>query len=261
MCPRHEDRERLEQEIRGSAYQELLQELQRHHLFFHQFRTWGEVIAFMRGGTSRDPGKDRVLRPIFQSHAEDADPRWRTILMAIFWPGLVSIHFKKRFWDRDPDERWQNIVWTFIQVLCRIDVKRRPARLTQKVYNDTVHHLYDEYRRIWHRTKRTTSIEREDLQALSDKEVFEAFAGKVDCCVNFAGLALREQMETEIRRLREHMEAGRISDADFLLLVGTKVYGTSLSDYARGVGMDYQVAKKRRQRAEATIKRFEEGIR
>jgi len=64
-----------------------------------------------------------------------------------------------------------------------------------------------------------------------------------------------------VERLREHMEAGRISDADFLLLVGTKVYGNSLADYAREVGIDYQVAKKRRQRAEARIKRFEEGIR
>ena len=60
----------------------------------------------------------------------------------------------------------------------------------------------------------------------------------------------------EIQRLREHMEAGRISEADFLLLVGTRVYGKSVADYARETGLDYQVAKKRRQRAEAVISRF-----
>jgi hypothetical protein len=31
----------------------------------------------MREGTSDDPRKDQVLRPILQSHAGDMDPRWR----------------------------------------------------------------------------------------------------------------------------------------------------------------------------------------
>ena len=61
----------------------------------------------------------------------------------------------------------------------------------------------------------------------------------------------------EIKRLRAHMDAGRITEADFLLLVGTRVYGRSVANYARETGLGYQVAKKRRQRAEATIGRFE----
>src|SRR4030067_3105602 len=132
MRSRHEDRERLEQEIRGRAYQPILQHLQQQHPFFRRFHTWDKVIAFMRDGTSQDPRKDMILRPIFQSHAEDADPRLRTILLVIFWPGLESIHWKKRSWDRDPDERWQAIVWTFLQVVCRVDVKQPPDRLVAK---------------------------------------------------------------------------------------------------------------------------------
>ena len=77
----------------------------------------------MRSGTSKDPRKDEVLRPILPAHAEDEDPRWRTILLAIFWPGLESIHFRKTRLGSDPDERWQTIVWTFLQVFCRIDVE------------------------------------------------------------------------------------------------------------------------------------------
>jgi len=61
----------------------------------------------------------------------------------------------------------------------------------------------------------------------------------------------------EIKRLKEHMQAGRITEADFFLLVGTRVYGRSIAHYARAVGLNYQVAKKRRQRAEAAIRRFE----
>jgi hypothetical protein len=247
MRPRDEDRERLEQDLQASAYQALLRKLQREHLFFRSFRTWADVIAFMRNGTSTDPRKDEVLRPIFATHAEDEDPRWRAVLLAIFWPGLESIHFQKRGWDADPDECWQNITWTFLQVLCRIDVKRRPDRLVQKVYNDTVHHLHDEYRRTWKRANREFTAEPEEIDAL---------AGGTEG-IDTAGIELREAQEIEINRLREHLEANRITEADFLLLIGTRVYGKSVAEYAREAGLDYQVAKKRRQRAEAVIRRFE----
>lgn len=229
----------------------MLRMLHRRAPFLRQFGTWADVIAFMRAGSSQDPRKDEVLRPIFETHGEDNDPRWRAVLMAIFWPGLESIHFQKRGWDQSPDERWQNIVWTFLQVLCRIDVKRRPDRLVQKVFNDTIHHLHDEYRRIWRRMNRESTMDAEGIEALTGE------TGGVDT----SEIELREVQEIEIERLRKHLEAGRISEGDFLLLVGTRVYGKSVADYAREVGVDYQLAKKRRQRAEAVIRRFEEESR
>ena len=245
---RDRDRERLERQLESSEYQELLRRLQKKEPFLRQFKTWADELAFMRSGTSRDPRKDEILRPVFRAHGGDQDPRWRAILLAIFWPGLESIHFRKRGWDADPDERWQNITWTFLQVLCRVDVKRRPDRLVQKVYNDTIHHLHDEYRRVWDRAKREFTAEPEEIDAL---------IGGVDG-VDTAGIELREAQEIEVNRLREHLEHGRITEPDFLLLVGTRVYGQSVADYARETGLDYQVAKKRRQRAEAAIRRFEE---
>ncbi len=247
MRSERKDREQLEQELQGSAYQALLNQLQRTHPFFRHFRSWADVIAFMRDGTSTDPRKDDILRPIFEAHAQDGDPRWRTILLVIFWPGLESLHFQKRGWDPDPDERWQNMIWTFLQVLCRIDVRRRPDRLVQKVYNDTVHRLHDEYRRVWKCA---------DREVTAGPQEIEALAGGAEG-IDTSGIELREAQEKEIERLRQHREAGRITEADFLLLVGTRVYGQSVADYARGAGLDYQVVKKRRQRAEAVIRRFE----
>jgi len=245
------DRAQLEQEIETSGYQMLLRNLHRRNSFLRQFASWADVIAFMRSGTTKDLRKDEVLRPILTAHAEDKDPRWRTLLLAIFWLGLESIHFQRRGWDSDDDDRWQTIVWTFLKIIHRLDVKRRPARLFQKILNDTVQHYYDEIKKVWPRSSH---------EVLAGPEEIESFAGGT-YDIGIAIFEFREEKGPEIRRLREHMEAGRISDADFLLLVGTKVYGASLSDYARELGIDYQVAKKRRQRAEATIKRFEEGIR
>lgn len=244
---RDRDRERLEQELQTDEYQELLTYLQRGEPLLRQFRTWMDVIAFMRAGTSRDPRKDEILRPIFNSHGEDQDPRWRTILLTIFWPGLESIHSRKWRWDPDPDELWQIITWTFLQMVCRIDVQRRPERIVQKLINDTFHHLHDEYRRVWTRAKR---------EPVTDSEKIEALAGAVER-IDLVGIDLRRAQGAEIRRLRKHLDAGRISEADFFLLVGTRIYGQSIADFAREAGLNYQVAKKRRQRAWTAIRRFE----
>jgi hypothetical protein len=246
---RNRDRERLEQEIQSREYRELLHELQRKESFLRHFETWAEVIAFMRRGTSLDPRKDEILRTVFEAHAGDRDSRWRTILLVIFWPGLEGIHFKKLFWDPQyPDDLWSSIVWAFLEVVCRVDVKRRSERLVSKIVNDVFHRLNDEYRRIWARMKRETNVEQEE---------FEALAGGVED-PGFAEVEFREQQEVEVRRLRKHMEEGRISEADFLLLVGTRVYGRPLADYAREARIAYEAAKKRGQRAERVIRRFEE---
>ena len=87
--------------------------------------------------------------------------------------------------------------------------------------------------------------------------MIEALAGGVNG-IDLEVLHLREVHQREVARLREHVIAGRISERDFLLLVATRLYGQTIAGYARQVGLDYQVAKKRRLRAEAVIRRFEE---
>jgi hypothetical protein len=248
---RDRDRERLEQEIQTKEYQELLIYLQPRFSFLRRFVAWADVIAFMRSGSSRDPRKDEILRPIFGAHREDSNPRWRTILMTIFWPALKSIHIKKRHWDDDTDELWQNIVWTFLKVVCRVNVERRPNRLVQKVYCETVHHLHDEYQRIWTRAKREPAM---------DAAAIEALAGAVEG-IDFEGIDLRKAHQREVNWLRGHLDAGRITEADFLLLVGTRLYGQSIAEYARGAGLNTEAAKKRRQRAEAAILHYEKELR
>lgn len=197
----------------------------------------------MRHGSAQDSRKDDALRPILVAHSEDGDQRWRTILLVFFWPGLASIHRHKRVWDPDPEELWQNIVWTFIQVVCRIDPDQRPYRLAQKIYNNTVHRLHDEYRRRWDRARCEEGVPDERLEIL---------AGGVEG-VDLDGIALREAQEEEIRRLRRDLAEGLITEPDFYLMVGCRVYGQPLRDCAAKLGIAYEVAKKRRQRVEARL--------
>ena len=248
--PRNRDRERLEQELQTNEYQELLSTLQRRERFLRRFDAWGDVIAFMRTGTSRDPHKDEVVRPVLAAHSADQDYRWRTILLVIFWPGLISIHHKKCHWDKDePDELWQRIYWAFHESVCRIDLKHRRDCLVQRIYNTTIHRLHDEYRRVWKRADREVSSEAGLIERVADLKG-----------IDFEGIDRRIAQEAEIERLRDHLVAGRITEADFLLIVGTRVYGRSIADYARETGLNIETAKKRRQRAEASIRRFEKGM-
>lgn len=240
----------LEQEIGGADYAALLLKLQETEPFLRQFGGWTDVIAFMRGGTSDDPRKDEVLRPILAAHVADQDASWRTILLAFFWPGLDSIATRKRRWDGDEDERWQNVVWAFLQVVCRTDPAKRRERFVQKIVNDTLHRLHGDYRRSWNKDER---------EVVTDPGMFEDLAGVDDTPV-FEDLDRRLAQDAEIERLRRHLAAGRINEADFLLLVGTRVYGKTAADSGREVGMNAEQARKRRQRAEAAIRKSEDRI-
>jgi len=53
------------------------------------------------------------------------------------------------------------------------------------------------------------------------------------------------------------MEEGRVSKADFPLIVGTRLYGKIVREYTAEVGISFQAARKRRQRAEAALRRHE----
>jgi hypothetical protein len=258
VCPsRREDRERFEQEIHSSEYKKLLRALQRESPFFRRFVTWKDVVAFMWAGPSTDPKKDEILRSIFNAYTKDQDARWHMIILVMFLPGLENLHGQKHRWDPDPEELWSNILWTALEVLSRIDINRRPDRLAQKIYNDTFHRLYERYLDIWERLGREKPVDWDELVALADMKEAKAHAGKFDC-INFFTHGFREEKENEVRQLHGHMEAGRITEADFLLLVGTKVYGNSIAEYAQKVGLSYQAATKRRQRAEAVIYSFSE---
>ncbi len=246
---RNHDRQRLEQELGSETYTSLLRRLHETNAFLRRFGDWADFIAFMREGTSDDPLKEKALLVILKAHAADRDPRWRAVLLAVFWPGLDSIFHRKKHWDTDPDERWQNVQWAFLQTVCKLDVDRRSDRLVQRLINGTIHRLHDEYRRLWRVGERETAFDPEQLE--------ELLAGGEE--LDFDAMDLRSKQEAEIERLREHADAGRISEADFLLLVGTRVYGKTAAQYARETGISSDLARKRRLRAEAAIRRYEEG--
>ena len=245
--PKDKERKQLEQELHSIEYQSLLQRLQQEYPFYRDFSSWVDVLIFMRAGTSRDSLKDKVLRPILTAHAQDNDYHWRTVLLVVFWPGLKSLCIRSRSWDWSSDELWANAVWAFFEGVCGLNLTKRSERLVQKLINDTASNLKSQYR---------SEQERAAFEIPTDPELLEYLAGGQE---DFSLMAVDflDEQDAQVRRFRQHLQAGLISNIDFDLLVGTFVYGRCLRECAEEAGLSYQAAKKRRQRAVFVISHIE----
>jgi hypothetical protein len=197
-----------------------------------------------RGANVAD--KDRILQPIFTALRRDGLHRWSSILLLLFWPALLTVHRLKRSWDRDPENLWSNITWVFLRVIHRFDTERRRDRLTQKVVNDTIHHLHDEYRRTWDLESRH-HLPREGEEDPPEVE-------DPDWPIAEEAAEWRCDREVRTRLYRKHLRDGLIDEEEYFVLVGTRVYGWTVAVCAERLGVSYQALKKRRQRAERVIR-------
>jgi len=244
---RRRDREQLERELRSDEYQALLRLLREGEAQFSAFTTWDEVLRFMREEATEDQHKDAVLAALLRAHAADKDTRWKTVLLMIFWPGLEALHARRLKWDPDPAEFWQNIMSAFMEAVCRINVEHRSTRLAAWLINQTIHRLYEQYERIWERNEDEVVVDMDELDRKSTEKLG----------VDFAGLDARERQENDTARLQRHLRSGLLSKDDFRLLLESRVQGKPLQGCADELGLTYQVAKKRRLRAEAALRQFE----
>jgi hypothetical protein len=238
------DRARLEREVCRPAYAPLLADLQQGAPEVAQLTNWICVARFVQGCGIRSAAADCVVRPLILGTATVGDSRPSTILLLLFLPSLIRLHRQRRRWLPCEEERWAMICECFVRAVRRLDPARRPERLGQKLLNDTARRLYDECARDWAREARTDVVDPIDLEAL---------LGVDD--PGFQEVERREACNAAIRRVRSAAAAGVISANDSYLVLGTRIYGADLRDAAGQLGIPYERAKKRRQRAEATLGR------
>jgi hypothetical protein len=244
---REQEYDHLRRQLEASEYQRMLQEIQLASACCRHLATWVAVADFLHADSGESSGKDEILRSILTAHAAIGDPRWRTVLLFLFWPTLLRIHHHKQRWDADVEELWQNLLQVFLEVIGRLDVRQRPDRLIRKIRNDTLHRLHDAYRRLWRRSGRERPTRLAELRELAGAEEDP----------QLARLERQEDRCAGMQRLRDHVRCGHIREEDFLLLVGTRLYGRSIAEYARLAGISYPAARKRRARVEAVIRRLE----
>jgi hypothetical protein len=268
----------LERKLAQPAYQILLENLQENHSVFQPFPTWGAVLGFMNEKRQQELWEDQILRPIFQAYRKDNDPRWQEILLALFWPKLELIHRWKNHWDRcDPDRLWQNIHCTFLHIIEQMDVDQRRERLVQKVRNDIIHRVYEEYERTWQWEKRHVEYVEEPMEAneidpyllrmplASDKpssarekprnRPLDPKMAATD--PDLVNIELRNTQQAAVQWLEEFAQTRKIRKADVQLYIGTQIYGKPLAECAEEYKLTYEAAKKRCQRMREKIRQWE----
>jgi len=237
------DLDRLQRELDGDGYLGLLEDLKEWDRFFEQFSTWREVVSYMWTSVSRDAGKERILRAILDVHALDRRPHWRTILLVFFWPGMRALQRKKQQWTDDPDEFWQDIVSSLLEVVSALYPRTTRMHPVSAIYWGTFHALYRKYAAQWERDRRELQVDSEFIQA----RILGTRYG-------------RSPQEDLASKLDWHRKSGRINEVEFLLLVGSLVHGRPLKDCAGEIGLTYEAAKKRRQRGLGKLKELGEDF-
>lgn len=232
----------LEREVCGQDCQQLLECLKRREPSLGAFASWPDAVEFLLQGPNKDPGKDAVLRPILE--LRDSDPRRAVVLLFLFWRRLGWVYGWKQRLDPDATALWSNVTWVFMRVVEGLDVTRRRDRLIDKVINDVVNGLSREYRRSRVRSAREVPTDPQDPNGAIESDQRSSQDRRL------ASLLAE-------RRLRRHLAAGRLSEADFFLLCGTYIYNHPLADCARELGLTPEAAKKRRQRAMKRLRPYE----
>ncbi|MFO7900229.1 MAG: hypothetical protein R6V58_14360 [Planctomycetota bacterium] len=235
-----QDRAQLRREVSSRSYQDLLHRLHSEGSL-KSFDTWLEVVDFMHDPSRSDELKDEALRTLFRRQREHEDRRCQTILLLIFWPSLKSIFERKRGWDSDIEELWQAITSVFLERVDQLDERQRPTGIARKLFNDTIHHLHKVYERRWHTADNETTA----------PAAPETLGGEES--VELLRVELADLRRSIIDRLHRELPPGPNREDDVALIVGTRLAGRSVREYADETGQSYAVLRKRRQRAEASL--------
>jgi len=229
----------VEREISGREYQQLLEQLKVERPVYRGYKSWLEVVASLRATRLRDLATEELLRAVLGSHHENHDQLFRTILFAAFGPALLWIWRGKASWDSDDLNRWGNVYEAFFDAVRTLDPDEIPIGLAQYIFRRTLYGVRNHYRRSWRRDRRFVSLD--ELVGAGDGWRMEQ-ACPVD------------QLD-EGRRLLEWLIRDVLSSTDALIVIATRIYRHSLPEIAGELGLTAESAKKRRQRAEAVLRK------
>jgi hypothetical protein len=243
--------DRLLRSLESARYARLLADLQVDESPLQPYSTWAEVVDAILHLRGDSPVIDGVLAALLRHRHRDQE-RIATILLAGCYPLLYGIFKRRVTWDRDPEAVWQAVLVAACEVFARIDPAQRRVRLRQKIINDTAHRLYEGYCRVWrHAEREITGLAAPHGALVSDEHWDDALLDVLD---------QRDAEQRQASRLARFRDAGIITSDDYLLVVGTRIYGRRVADQAVDLQLSYQAAKKRRQRAEAAIRRAEQVV-
>jgi hypothetical protein len=180
--------------------------------------------ALLNRGNSGD-SKDEVLRAVIRQSQGPHRDESRLAIIVCLLPGLRCI--ARRYQDiLGESDAWAELITVLWEQLDKYDLARRPNRIAANLLWDCTHRVVREVRR--ERAWRNHI----DLDAATDDSA-------------------DRHPHWMPGVLADRREGGVLTPIDAVLIDATRLNGISLGDAAVLLGLSYEAAKKRRQRAEA----------
>lgn len=220
------------------------------------FGTWVDVRRWLDEIDARSPSADTILRPVLVKVNRLPDEIWHDIMLFLFWRPLVLCRgYLKRLDEKEPDALDSYILWAFIRVLHNLNLDVRQVRLGQKILNDVQYDV-----RLFYKTDRELTAKFRQLltQENTEDDGERGFPAPPIEDGAFAAVEHRHDSDWACARLDALVRQGRISETDYLILLGCYLYEEPLKEIAERLGLTYDAARKRRQRV---AKYFRENAR
>ncbi len=213
--------------------------------------TWDDARRWLEQVGPRTQEADVALRPILEAAQATPDELWHDIMLFLFWRPLVICRRGLKRYDNDGDIAEgipsatldAEILWAFVTVLHRIDLVIRRERIGQKILNDVQHDV-----RLSDKKKRRALAAHDHLITANDDEDAQGVHDPGVLDVGCAAVELRHDTKWARAYLKNLVHRGRISEPDYLILIGCLLYGYSIEKMAAQLGMSIDATRKRKQR-------------
>lgn len=224
-----------------------------------RFQEPTELVGFLKtrdGGGAELDEKDAIYGALVRAF-QSGDHRAiaSTLIWLGLWPALDGIYRRRlKMFLRAPEELVSELGYQFTSAVARADL-RRIRRVAATLVQNTERLVIDARERHWvAEGLRNDLREDEDSSDLcEDDELAEALSTQ-QRELSDLGVPAGASVQVEVRALREWLARLVGNDAD--LVIGAVVYGEAQRETAERLGIPFEYARKRYQRAMERIRRL-----
>lgn len=228
----------LEREIEKESFKTMFGEIKARNPILLEFHSPRCLIEFMHTEKENYEKKDGIIHALIREY-QNNNRSLAPLIMLILFPALEAIYFSKARKGMNDEELKGEISWAFLKTLWDYPLQNRPRKIAINLKMDTLHRVSEWGKKEWR-------FKNQHEQFDEDHEPVDPNADSAES----------EDIKSLLSVL---LKQGIITEAEYYLIIATRVYGQELKDYAREHGANFDAIRKRRQRAEAKILKIIQG--
>lgn len=251
-------RNHLEQQVESQRFASRFDQIKGRHRALSEFSSVGELRTRLCDHSTSYVITDGVLLALIQEYQQQRDSDALALLHLLVFPSLDHIFNSKRSAEADIDLLWGEVEWAFLQAVLDYPVNRRRGRVAANLQLDTLLRVC-RWQRAEVRAQEASARLAQYLDTWQE-DLALLGAGVLALVGTPPKAAIKPTFaRAEARRakgfLMRLVDQGIITEIDLRLLVEVHLQGRKVRHIADDLGLTYETARKRKQRAEAAIRK------